>query len=76
MEYSVIGTVPNLACRLCGEAKPGQILLSQKIFDSVHGKIEVGPIRDLTLKGFHRPVPAFELVSWRESCDEPTRGSW
>jgi adenylate cyclase len=75
MEYSVIGTVPNLACRLCGEAKPGQILLSQKVFDSVHGKIEVRPMRDLTLKGFHRSVPTFELVSWRESCDEPTRGS-
>jgi class 3 adenylate cyclase/CheY-like chemotaxis protein len=70
-EYSVIGTVPNLACRLCGEAKPGQILLSQKVFASVHGKIEVVPVRELTLKGFHNPVPVFELVSWRGSCDEP-----
>ena len=76
MEYSVIGTVPNLACRLCGEAKPGQILLSQKVFASVHGKIEATPVGDLTLKGFHRPVQAFELVSWRGSCDKPTRGSW
>ena len=69
-EYSVIGTVPNLACRLCGDAKPGQILLSQKVVASVYGRIEVSPVGDLTLKGFHKPVPAFELVSWCGSCDE------
>jgi adenylate cyclase len=46
------------------------------VFASMRGKIEVGPVRELTLKGFHKPVPAFELVSWRESCDEPMRGSW
>jgi class 3 adenylate cyclase/CheY-like chemotaxis protein len=71
LEYSVIGTVPNLACRLCGEAKSDQILLSQKLFASVHGKIEANPIGDLMLKGFHRPIPAFELVSWCGPCDEP-----
>ncbi len=70
-EYSVIGTVPNLASRLCGEAKPGQILLSQKVLSSVHGKIDVSPVGDLTLKGFHKPVPAFELISWRGPCAEP-----
>ncbi|WP_262269417.1 adenylate/guanylate cyclase domain-containing protein [Microvirga yunnanensis] len=70
-EYSVIGTVPNLASRLCGEAKPGQILLSQKVLSSVHGKIDVSPVGDLTLKGFRKPVPAFELVSWRGPCGEP-----
>jgi class 3 adenylate cyclase/CheY-like chemotaxis protein len=70
-EYSVIGTVPNLACRLCGAAKWGQILLSQKVFASVHGKIEATPVGDLTLKGFHRPVPVFELVAWRGPYDAP-----
>jgi adenylate cyclase len=72
LEYSVIGTVPNLACRLCGEAKPGQILLAGKVFASVQDKVEVIPVGDLKLKGFHNPVPAVELVSWRGLYDEPT----
>ena len=76
LEYSVIGTVPNLACRLCAEARPGQILLSQRVMASLQDKIEAAPVGNLTLKGFHKPVPAFQLVSWRESCAEPTRGSW
>jgi len=63
MEYSVIGTIPNLACRLCSEARAGQILLTQRVVASLHDKIEAVLIGDLKLKGFQKYVPAFELVS-------------
>ena len=72
LEYSVIGTVPNLACRLCTEAGPGQILLSQRVMASLQDKIEAAPVGNLTLKGFHKPVPAFQLVSLHKSPEEQT----
>ena len=72
LEYSVIGTVPNLACRLCSEARPGQILLTQRVIASLQDKIEAAPVGNLTLKGFHKPVPAFELVSLHKSPEEQT----
>ncbi|HWH79021.1 MAG TPA: adenylate/guanylate cyclase domain-containing protein, partial [Candidatus Binatus sp.] len=62
-EYGAIGSVPNLAARLCGEAKPGQILISQRLLASVDELIQVDAIGELTLKGFHRPVPAFSLLA-------------
>jgi class 3 adenylate cyclase len=65
LEYSVIGPVPNLACRLCDEAKPGQILISEHVFAALGDHVETVLLGDLALKGFHNPVPAFELVSWR-----------
>jgi class 3 adenylate cyclase/CheY-like chemotaxis protein len=65
LEYSVIGTVPNLACRLCSEARPWQILLTQRVFASLRATIEAVRIGDLQLKGFQKPVPVFELVSLR-----------
>jgi class 3 adenylate cyclase len=75
LEYSVIGTVPNLACRLCDEAKPGQILLTQRVLASLQDKIEAVLVGQLKLKGFHKPVPAFELVSLRRSLDEATHAA-
>jgi class 3 adenylate cyclase len=55
-DYGAIGTVTNLAARLCGEAKPGQILISKRLLGKVEELIEVEPVGELTLKGFHRPV--------------------
>jgi adenylate cyclase len=72
LEYSVIGTIPNLACRLCSEAGSGQILLTQRVFACLRGTIEAVLVGDLHLKGFHKPVPAFELVSSRWPPDETT----
>ena len=64
-EYTAIGSVTNLASRLCGEAQPGQIVISQRTFSSVEGSVEAVPIGDLTLKGFNRPMPAYDVVRWR-----------
>ena len=55
-DYGAIGTVTNLAARLCGEAKPGQILTSQRLLGMVEELVEVEAVGELTLKGFSRPV--------------------
>jgi class 3 adenylate cyclase len=61
-DYGAIGTVTNLASRLCGEAKPGQILVSQRVVGGVEGVATVEPVGELTLKGFQRPVKAFNVT--------------
>jgi class 3 adenylate cyclase len=63
MEYGVIGTVVNLASRLCDEAQAGQILLSQRAFTLVEEIIHAELLPELTLKGFSRPVPAYSVSS-------------
>ncbi|MDR6667953.1 response regulator [Rhizobium sp. 1399] len=64
-DYAVIGTVPNHAARLCEKAKPGQILVSQRVFGAIETLVESVPVGELNLKGFHRPMPAYEIVRWR-----------
>ena len=61
-DYGAIGTVTNLAARLCGEAKPGQILISKRLLGKVEELIEVEPVGELTLKGFHRPVTTYNVL--------------
>lgn len=61
-EYGAIGSVPNLAARLCGEAKPGEILVSQRLLGNVEALVDVEAMGELTLKGFHRPVAAYNIV--------------
>jgi adenylate cyclase len=65
-EYTAIGRVTNLAARLCGEARADQIVISQRAFDNVQAYVEAPLLRELNLKGFNRPVPAYEVLSWRE----------
>jgi len=62
MDYGAIGTVTNLAARLCGEAKPRQILISQRVLGALEAIVEVEDLGGLTLKGFSKPVPAFNVV--------------
>jgi class 3 adenylate cyclase len=64
-DYGAIGTVTNLAARLCGEAGPGQILAAQRLLTAVEGLIEAEPVGELGLKGFQRPVPAYSVVRLR-----------
>ncbi len=61
-EYGAIGSVPNLASRLCGEATPGEILVSQPLLSGVEECFEVESVGELTLKGFHRPVAAYKIL--------------
>ena len=60
-DYGVIGTVTNLAARLCGEAAGGQILVSQRVQGLVADYVRSEGVGELTLKGFHRPVAAFSV---------------
>jgi adenylate cyclase len=64
-EYSAIGGVTNLASRLCGEAQPSQIVISQRVFGSIEALVAAAHIGDLSLKGFNRPIAAYEILRWR-----------
>lgn len=61
-EYGAIGSVPNLAARLCGEAKPGEILIPQRLLGLVDEVVDVETVGELALKGFHRPVTAYNIL--------------
>jgi class 3 adenylate cyclase len=64
-DYTAIGRVVNLAARLCGEAKSGQILIDGKVHTAVEALAETAEIGELELKGFHRPVSAFDVLGIR-----------
>ena len=61
IDYGAIGTVTNLAARLCGEAEGGEILVSQRVWGLIEGMVAGEAAGALALKGFARPVPAFRL---------------
>src|SRR5499425_3016818 len=64
-DYGAIGSVSNLAARLCAEAKPGQILISQPLVSALEHFVTVEPMGELVLKGFAQPVVAFNVLSLR-----------
>jgi class 3 adenylate cyclase/PAS domain-containing protein len=66
LDYGAIGTVTNMAARLCGEAGDGQILISPRIYSKVEAHVVAEEIGELSLKGFHRPVLAHNVVKMRE----------
>ena len=61
-EYSCIGSVANLASRLCNEAKGGQILINQKTLNRIEDVVQAEPLGDLLLKGIAQPVPVFNIT--------------
>jgi class 3 adenylate cyclase len=65
-DYAAIGSVTNLAFRLCTEAAPGQILISQRIYAAVADLVEAKEVGPLQLKGFHRPVVAYEIAHLKQ----------
>jgi class 3 adenylate cyclase len=64
-DYTAIGRVVNLAARLCGEAKSGQILIDGKVHTAVETLAETASVGELELKGFTRPIPAFDVRAIR-----------
>jgi DNA-binding response OmpR family regulator len=72
-DYAAIGGVTNLASRLADEATGGQILVAQRLYAEVEDKVDVEPIGELTLKGFPRPVAAFNVVAVFEPAPELAR---
>jgi adenylate cyclase len=65
-DYSAIGTVVNLAARLCSEARSGQILIDGKVHTAVETLTDTEPLGELALKGMQRPVPAFNILAMRD----------
>ncbi len=68
LDYGAIGTVTNLASRLCDEARPGQILVSQRVYADVEEDAELEPVGELLLKGFARPVAAFNVLGLKAAA--------
>jgi adenylate cyclase len=61
-DYAAIGTVTNLAARLCAMAGPDQILVSQRVRHGVVGAVDCREVGPLELKGFSKPVEAHEII--------------
>jgi adenylate cyclase len=68
MDYGAIGNVTNLAARLCSAAKGGQILTDQKTLIRIEHLVEAGPLEEMSLKGFVRPVRAVNIVSLKRKA--------
>jgi class 3 adenylate cyclase/putative methionine-R-sulfoxide reductase with GAF domain/DNA-binding FrmR family transcriptional regulator len=62
-DYAAIGTVSNVASRLCDEAKPGQILISPRVLAAVENAVKVEPVGEFELKGIRRPLAAYNVVA-------------
>ncbi len=70
-DYAAIGTVTNLAARLCGEARGGQILVSRRLLAGLDDLVQAEPVGELTLKGFQRPVSACNVTAVAPERGEP-----
>ncbi len=62
-DYGAVGNVTNLAQRLSAEAKPGQILVSQRVFSAIEGAVESESVGEVALKGYSRPVAAYSVIA-------------
>lgn len=67
--YGAIGSVTNLASRLCGAAKGGQILTDQKTLNQIGELVEAESLEELHLKGFARTVRAFNILGLKRRAE-------
>ena len=68
-DYAAIGTVSNVASRLCDEAKAGQILVSPRVRQAIETAVMVEPVGEFSLKGIRRPMMAYNVLE--ASVSEP-----
>jgi len=61
-DYAAIGTVSNVASRLCDEAKPGQILVSPRVRQAVETAVTVESVGEFALKGIRRPMMTYNVL--------------
>jgi class 3 adenylate cyclase/CheY-like chemotaxis protein len=71
-DYAAIGSVTNLAARLCAEAESGQVLVAQRVFSAVESRAAGESVGFLELRGFSRPIRAFNVSSMINSSAEVT----
>jgi adenylate cyclase len=70
-DYAAIGTVSNVASRLCDEAKPGQILVSPRVLLAVDKAVTVEPVGEFVLKGIRRPMLAYNVIGGEANAAKP-----
>jgi class 3 adenylate cyclase len=70
-DYGAIGTVTNLAARLCAEAKGGQILTTVRVIADIEDHAHAEEVGELTLKGLQRPVRAFNIMRLKRPPIDP-----
>jgi adenylate cyclase len=63
MDYGSIGNLPNLAARLCAEAKGGQILVDQRTMSKLEDLFNAEALEEVHLKGISRPVPIYNVLA-------------
>src|SRR5258707_6477250 len=73
MDYTAIGTVTNLAARLCAEAQDGQILVSRRVAIAVEDDAALEEIGDLALKGLSQAVGVYNVVAVDAEASPPDR---
>jgi class 3 adenylate cyclase len=66
-EYAAIGAIPNLAARLCGQARGGEILIDAVTYANVGDVADAEAVGPLQLRGFTQPMPAFRLLRLKKS---------
>jgi class 3 adenylate cyclase len=66
-DYAAIGTVTNLASRLCDEAQGNQILVSQRVYSAVEPLVEADTVGELSLKGFSRPILVYNVIGLKKT---------
>lgn len=64
-DYAAIGSVTNLAARLCAEAAGAQVLVDRKTMARIEDLVLAEPVGPLTLKGFSHPMPAFHVIGFK-----------
>ena len=64
---------PTPVVSLADEATGGQVLIAQRLHAEVENDVDVEPIGEFMLKGFQRPVAAFDVVAVRSAAPEPSR---
>lgn len=72
-DYAAIGTVTNLASRLCEKAENEQILISQRVYAVVEDFAEVQKIGELSLKGLHRSITTYNVLKVKEQSPQKVR---
>ncbi len=65
-DYAAIGSVTNLAARLCAEAAAGQILVSPRVYAVTEEIVVADCVGELALRGFSRPVRAYNVIALTE----------
>jgi adenylate cyclase len=64
-DYAAIGSVTNLAARLCSEAQAGQILVTQRVMSATEEVVVAERVGDVTLRGFSRPFTVFDVTGYK-----------